>query len=164
MLPHLQDARKRVSPLNCLSMDQIRLVLATVLVATLLVATPTSSFGQSAKVKLNENAFANAKQLIARGNVVMDKKNEWQWHHPTAEEENEFIRAHGIAEYGKWHLGIDQTHGERTKARFKFPFGDFKNIHRCALLAVKSRAHQYGYSDIENAAESLLEMMEGARR
>jgi hypothetical protein len=31
------------------------------------------------------------------------------------------------------------------------------------LLAVKSRAHQYGYSDIENAAERLLEMMESKR-
>jgi len=81
-----------------------------------------------------------------------------------AEAENEFIRVHGFAEYRKWHLGIDETHAEGTKARYKFPFGDFKNIHRCALLAVRSRAHQYGYVDIENAAIRFLEMIDSKRQ
>src|SRR5438094_9017222 len=81
-----------------------------------------------------------------------------------AEDENEFIRAHGFAQYSKWHLGIDETHAEGTKARYKFPFGDFKNIHRCALLAVRSRAHQYGYSGIEDAAIQLLEMIDLKRK
>ena len=99
--------------------------------------------------------------LITQGHVILDKKNEWGDHHPTAQQDNDFIHDHGFAEYSKWRLGIDATHAQSSKARFKFPFGDFKNIHRCALLAVKSRAHQYGYSDIENAAERLLEMMEG---
>ena len=81
-----------------------------------------------------------------------------------AEAENEFIRVHGFAEYRKWYLGIDETHGEGTKARYKFPFGDFKNIHRCGLLAVRSRAHQYGYVDIENAAIRLLEMIDFKRQ
>ena len=76
-----------------------------------------------------------------------------------AEEENEFIRVHGFAEYRKWHLGIDETHAEGTKARYKFPFGDFKNIHRCALLAVRSRAHQYGYFEIESAAIQLTKII-----
>ena len=78
---------------------------------------------------------------------------------PMAEDENEFIRAHGFAEYSKWHLGIDETHAEATKARYKFPFGDFKNVHRCGLLAVKSRAHQFGYADIEKAATQLIEII-----
>jgi len=76
-----------------------------------------------------------------------------------AEDENEFIRAHGFSQYSKWHLGIDETHAEGTKARYKFPFGDFKNVHRCGLLAVKSRAHQFGYADIEKAATQLIEII-----
>src|SRR5437773_5869422 len=40
-----------------------------------------------------------------------------------------------------------------------FPFGDFKNVHRCGLLAVKSRAHQFGYADIEKAATQLIEII-----
>ena len=47
-----------------------------------------------------------------------------------------------------------------AKARYKFPFGNFQNIHRSALLAAKNRARQYGYGDIENAATRLLEMIE----
>lgn len=144
--------------------NQIRILPAAVLAATLFLATPASTFSQNRKVKLNENAFAYAKELTAQGNVTTDKKNEWQRHHPTVQDENEFLHGHGIAEYAKWHLGIDATHAENTKARYKFPFGDFKNIHRCALLAVKSRAHQFGYSDIENAAERLLEIMDPKRK
>src|SRR5262249_731402 len=39
--------------------------------------------------------------------------------------------------------------------RYKFPYGDFKNVHRCSLLAVKARARQYGYAQVENAATEL---------
>ena len=127
--------------------------------AGILISCPALSFAQSRTVKLNENAFAYAKELIAQGRVVVDKKNGWRDHHPMAEEENEFIRVHGFAEYRKWHLGIDETHAEDTKARYKFPFGDFKNLHRCGLLAVKSRAHQFGYADIEKAAIQLIEIV-----
>ena len=137
---------------------------ATTLIAAILISFGVSSFAQSRTTRLNENAFAYAQELTTQGHVVLDKKNEWGDHHPTAQQDNDFIRDHGFVEYSKWHLGIDPTHVQSSKARFKFPFGDFKNIHRCALLAVKSRAHQYGYSDIENAAERLLEMMERARR
>ena len=144
--------------------NQIRPVPVIVL-AAILTGTPfASSSGQSGQVKLNESAFAYAKELIARGKVVKDKKNEWQGHHPAASEENDFIRNRGIAEYGEWHLGIDKAHAEGTKVRYKFPFGDFKNVYRSGLLAVKSRAHQFGYSDIEDGANQLLEIMDSRKR
>jgi hypothetical protein len=136
-----------------------RLIPATLLAGSILISCPALSFAQSRPVRLNENALAYAKELIVQGRVVADKKNSWRDHHPMAEAENEFIRVHGFAEYGKWHLGIDETHAEGTKARYKFPFGDFKNVHRCGLLAVKSRAHQFGYADIEKAAIWLIEIV-----
>ena len=144
---------------SSLAKNRIRRIPVMALAASTLIISPASSFGQSGKVKLNETAFAYAKELIRQGHVVCDKKNAWADHHPVAEEENEFIRAHGFAEYGIWHLGIDETHAEATKARHKFPFGDFKNVHRCGLLAVKSRAHQFGYADIEKAATQLIEII-----
>ena len=136
-----------------------RLIPATLLAGSILISCPALSFAQRGTVKLNENAFAFAKELITQGRAVVDKKDSWRDHHPTAEEENEFIQVQGFAEYRKWYLGIDETHAEDTKARYKFPFGDFKNIHRCALLAVRSRALQFGYSDIENAAIQLTEII-----
>jgi len=136
-----------------------RLIPATLVAGSILISCPALSFAQSRTVKLNENAFAFAKELITQGRAVVDKKNSWKDHHPTAEAENEFIRVHGFAEYRKWYLGIDETHAEDTKAGYKFPFGDLRNLHRCGLLAVKSRAHQFGYADIEKAAIQLIEIV-----
>ena len=143
--------------------NRIRLVPAILLLAGILILCPAFSFAQSRTIRLNETAFAYAEELVAQGRVVIDKKNAWKHHRPMAEEENEFIRVHGFPEYGKWHLGIDETHAEGTKARYKFPFGDFQNIHRCALLAIRSRALQYDYSDIENAAIQLTEIISSKR-
>ena len=106
-------------------------------------------------IELNENAFTFAAELIKEGQVVADGKGAWSKDRPSADEENEFIRVHGFAEYAKWHLGIDRRFRENTKQRYKFPYGDFKNVHRCGLLAVKARARQYGYANIENAAAEL---------
>ena len=149
---------------GCGNKHYTRFATTTALIAATLISVGVSSFAESRTTRLNENAFAYAQELITQGHVLLDKKNEWGDHHPTTQQDNDFIRDHRFAEYSKWHLGIAPTHAQRSKARFKFPFGDFKNIHRCALLAVKSRAHQYGYSDIENAAERLLEMMERTTR
>ena len=136
-----------------------RLIPAALVAGSILISCPALSFAQSRTVKLNENAFAFAKELITQGRAVVDKKNSWKDHHPMAEAENELIRVHGFAEYRKWYLGIDETHAEDTKARYKFPFGDLRNLHRCGLLAVKSRAHQFGYADIEKAAIRLIEIV-----
>ena len=115
-------------------------------------------------VRLNRDAFDYAGELIKQGHVVADGQGAWSQHQPSAEEENEFIRLRGFGEYAKWHLGIDDTHGEKTKARYKFPYGDFKNVHRSALLAVESRAAQYKHYDIENAALELREMISASNR
>jgi hypothetical protein len=106
-------------------------------------------------IELNESAFTFAVELIKEGQVVADGKGAWTKHRPSADEENEFIRVHGFAAYAKWHLGIDRRFSENSKRRYKFPYGDFKNVHRCGMLAVKARARQYGYADIENAAAEL---------
>ena len=106
-------------------------------------------------IKLNQNASAFAAQLIKEGHVITDGKGAWNTHRPSADEENEFVRVHGFGEYAKWHLGIDDRYSENTKSRYKFSYGDFKNVHRCGLLAAKARARQYGYTEIENAAAEL---------
>jgi len=111
-------------------------------------------------VRLNPIALAYAKQLITGGRVVIDRKGAWAKDRPSTELDNEFIRAHGFSEYEKWHLGIDDRCRENTKLRYKFPYGDFKNVHRCGVLAVQTRAREYRYSEIENAAAELRAMIE----
>jgi hypothetical protein len=106
-------------------------------------------------IELNEIAFAFATELIKKGQVVADGKGAWSKDRPSVQQENEFIRRYGFAEYAKWHLGIDRRFPENTKRRYRFSYGDFRNIHRCGLLAVKARARQYGYAEIEKAAGEL---------
>jgi hypothetical protein len=114
--------------------------------------------------KLNTRAFDYGKELVLKGRVVFDERDAWSEHQPSAQEENEFIRAHGFHEYAKWHLGIDDEFPEDTKRRYKFPYGDFQNIHRCAVLTAESRAGQYKYFDIENATAHLHGMIDAAAK
>ncbi|HJW38776.1 MAG TPA: hypothetical protein VJ420_09180 [Candidatus Udaeobacter sp.] len=117
-------------------------------------------FAQSrGTIKLNKDASAFAARLIKEGHVITDGKGAWSKHRPSADEENEFIRLHGFGEYAKWHLGIDERYGANAKRRYKFPYGDFMNVHRCGVLAVRSRAAEYRYSDIEDTATRLIEMI-----
>src|SRR4029077_18277628 len=109
-------------------------------------------------VKLNENAVAFGSQLIQEGHLIADKKGAWREHKPSPDAENEFIRVHGFTEYAKWHLGVDERYAGNTKRRYKFPYGDFTNVHRCGLLAVKARAAEHKYHDIEDAAARLIGM------
>ena len=111
-------------------------------------------------IKVNLAAQEHAKNLMQQGHVIVDKRNAWSDHQPSAEEENDFIRQRGFGEYAKWHLGIDDTHAENTKARYKFPYGDFKNVHRSALLAARNRARQYQHYDVEKAAIELIQAIE----
>ena len=56
-------------------------------------------------VKLNKVAFAYAKELVNQGKLVWDERDAWSEHQPSAQQENDFIRSHGIQEYAKMALG-----------------------------------------------------------
>ena len=110
--------------------------------------------------KLSERSYAFAKDQISNGNVVLDQRDDWSEHQPSTRQENEFIEAHGWDEYANWHLAIDDEASEHTKARYKFPYGDFTRVHRCGLLAVESRAGRVHDRDIEDAAIRLRDLMD----
>jgi hypothetical protein len=136
----------------------------SVAVAILFCAMGTMLAQPRTRLKLNEDAFVFAVQLIKQGRFIADGKGAWSDHRPSDQEEAEFIRVHGFGEYAKWHLGIDDRYPENTKRRYKFPYGDFKSVHRCGVLAVQSRAGEYRYSEIQNAAAQLRAMIEAASR
>jgi len=127
-------------------------------------ATVGSDREKNNAVTLNIGAFEYAKELIKEGQVIADGRGAWGEHQPSAGAENEFIRLHGFGEYAKWHLGIDDRYAENTKRRYRFPYGDFKNIHRCGLLAAQSRAAQRKYFEIANAAAQLKAMIDMTRK
>jgi hypothetical protein len=111
-------------------------------------------------VKLNSRAVDHARRLIKEGRAVVDERDDWSEHQPSAQEENEFLEAHGWAEYGRWYLAVDDEHGEETKGHYKYPYGDFAEVHRCGVLAAESRAGQRKHSDVGRAAAHLHGMLE----
>jgi hypothetical protein len=53
-------------------------------------------------MKLNEPAYAHAKSLIEDRRVVLDQRDDWSEHQPSAQDENRYIQQHGMAEYARW--------------------------------------------------------------
>jgi hypothetical protein len=114
-------------------------------------------------VKLNKSGYDNAQELVNEGKFVSDDRDAWSEHQPSSEQENEFIRRHGMDEFAKWHLGIDDEKDKETKGRYKFPYGDFEKVHRCGVLSAESRAGQYKHFDIEVAAAHIHGMIDAGR-
>lgn len=111
-------------------------------------------------VKLNDRAFEHAKALVNNRQYVYDDRDAWSEHQPTAEEENRYLEQHGYDEYALWYLGVDNEAPRDTKGHYKFPYGDFRRVHRCGFLAAESRAGQRKYDDIELAVAHLHGMLE----
>ena len=108
-------------------------------------------------VRLNEDALAHARGMVRRDEVVHDERDDWSEDAPSAQDGNEFIEKHGMAEYAKWHLAEDTDKTEGTKGRYLFPYGDFSRVHRCAVISGESRAGQYRHDSVEKALKELLE-------
>src|SRR5258707_1235617 len=89
-------------------------------------------------VKLNKVAFAYAKELANEGKLVWDERDAWSEHQPSAQQEN-------------------------AKKKYKFPYGDFEKVHRCAVISAESRAGQYKHHDIELAAAHLHGMIDESK-
>lgn len=56
----------------------------------------------------------------------------------------------------------DLTEGatDETKARYAFGFGDFRRVHRTALIACVYWASEWRHKDIELAAHDLLQLLD----
>jgi hypothetical protein len=113
-------------------------------------------------VKLNDESFDHAKELIQKGRYVFDDRDAWSEHQPTPAEENAYIEKHGWRAYSRWYLGVDGEKRPNTKGHYKFPYGDFSKVHRCAVLSAESRAGQRGYTDIEMAVSHLHGLLEAS--
>jgi hypothetical protein len=119
---------------------------------------------EAVAVTLNRRAYDYARELIGAGRYVLDDRDGWSEHRPSAGQENDFIARHGVGEYARWYLGIDDEQDPEKKSRYKFPYGDFDKVHRCGLLAAESRAGQRTYFDIERAVAHLHGMLEALQR
>jgi hypothetical protein len=110
-------------------------------------------------VEINQRGFEHAKQLISEGRAVVDERGDWRDHRPDADKQDAYMSAMGVQRYCDWHLGIDDQQPEGSKSRYHFLFGDFSDLHRCALFEIQNTADNLFYGDIEIAAAALISLL-----
>jgi len=111
-----------------------------------------------ASYSLNERAVAHARALIDARQYVL--RSDWGEVQPRAAEENTFLERHGWEAYAEWHLGLTDGAPDETKARYGFVYGDFRRVHRTALIACHYRAAEWRHKEIELAAHDLLQHLD----
>jgi hypothetical protein len=108
-----------------------------------------------ASYTVNRDAVAKARRLIDARQYVLN--SDWGEAQPRADDENAYLDRHGWDEYAAWHLGLTEGANDGTKARYAFVFGDFRRIHRSAIIACHFRAAEWRHKEVELAAHELLQ-------
>lgn len=115
-----------------------------------------------ARYSVNEAAVAHVRELIDKRQYVLE--SDWGQVQPNAEAQNIYLQNHSWDEYGAWHLGLTEGATEETKARYAFVVGDFRRVHRTALIASVYRASEWWHKDVELAAHDLLQRLDKVAR
>jgi hypothetical protein len=111
-----------------------------------------------ASYTLNKNAVANIRKLIAARQYVLD--SDWGEVQPRADDENAYLAKHDWDDYAGWHLGLTDGATDETKGRYAFVVGDFRRVHRSAIIASHFRAAEWRHKAIELAAHDLLQVLD----
>lgn len=107
---------------------------------------------------VNDSGVQRARELIAGGQYVLD--SEWNVVQPSADDQNVYLEKHSWDDYSAWHLGLTEGPKDETKARYAFTYGDFRRVHRSALIACVFRASQWRHKKVELAAHDLLQELD----
>jgi hypothetical protein len=111
-----------------------------------------------ASYTVNARAVARARRMIDARQYVLD--SDWGEVQPRAEDENRFLESHAWDDYADWHLALTEGAADETKARYAFVYGDFRRVHRTALIACEYRAAEWRHKSIELAAHDLLQRLD----
>lgn len=111
-----------------------------------------------ARYSVNPDAVARCRELIQGRQYVLD--SDWGQVQPDAEAQNAYLERHSWEEYAAWHLGLTEGAADGTKARCAFVYGDFRRVHRTALIACVYRASEWRHKEVELAAHDLLQLLD----
>jgi hypothetical protein len=111
-----------------------------------------------ASYTLNKKTVANIRKLIEARQYVLD--SDWGEVQPSADDENAYRTEHSWDEYAAWHLGLTDGATDETKGRYAFVVGDFRRVHRSAIIASHYRAAEWRHKAIELAAHELLQVLD----
>ena len=108
---------------------------------------------------VNKKAIAHVKKLIEGHQYVLGSN----WGGRPARSgrgERVFLDGHSWDDYACWHLGLTEGATDETKARHAFVAGDFRRVHRSALIACVYRASEWRHKEVELAAHDLLQLLD----
>ena len=111
-----------------------------------------------ASYTLNKKAVASIRKMIEARQYVLD--SDWGEVQPRADDENAYLKNHSWDEYAAWHLGLTDDATDETKGRYAFVVGDFKRVHRSAIIASHYRAAEWRHKAVELAAHELLQVLD----
>jgi hypothetical protein len=83
--------------------------------------------------------------------------SDWGEAQPRAEDENAYLESHSWEEYAEF---LTEGASDDTKARYAFVYGDFRRLHRSALIASVYRAAEWRHKEVELAAHELLQLLD----
>lgn len=116
-------------------------------------------------IKLNKRAVEHAKKLIKFSEFERcDHNNTWAEDQATIDEEIYYMDNHSMEEFGLWFLGINDEAPANIKEHYEFPYGDFKEVHRCGLEVALKDAAKGKHKEIENAARELIALIDAQKR
>jgi len=113
-----------------------------------------------ARYSLNEAAVDRCRELIKGRQYVLD--SDWGAVQPSADQGNAYLERHPWEDYAAWHLGLTEGATDQTKARYAFVYGDYRRVHRTALIACVYRASEWRHKAVEVAAHDLLQELDRA--
>ena len=107
---------------------------------------------------MNQAAVAYVRELIDKHRYVLD--SDWGDVQPDAAAQNAYLERHSWDDYARWHLGLTEGATDETKGRYAFVVGDFRRVHRSALIACVYRAGEWRHKQVERAAHDLLQHLD----
>jgi hypothetical protein len=111
-----------------------------------------------ASYSVNPVGVEHARKLIDSRQYVL--RSEWGQIQPRAAAENAYLEKRSWEQYAQWFLGLTDGAPDRTKARYAFIYGDFRRLHRMALIACVYRAAEWRHKEVELAAHDLLQYLD----
>jgi hypothetical protein len=115
-----------------------------------------------ATYRVNPQTVERVTALIDSHRYVLD--SDWGQVQPHADAQNAYLAKHSWQDYARWHLGLTEGAADETKARYAFVVGDFRRVHRTALIACVYRAAEWRHKEIELAAHDLLQHLDRVSR
>jgi hypothetical protein len=110
-------------------------------------------------IVLNKAAIDRVNYLIEMGEVT-SFDSDWNEEKPTPTEVEQFLEAHDMKEYGEWFLGKNDKFDPEVKEHYEYPYGDLREVQRCALVHSHAQAERRGDKEMMHIIEGLIALVD----